>query len=330
MDKKKVEDFLNGKDSVKGEQIFNKWYDSFPEVQYHAEIDTQLLQKEVDRIKNGKQPVVKVIYFSSAWRKIAAVVLPLIIASAIITYSNRSALLNVFDPVAYSQSAVPAGKRTQVTLADGSIVWLNAGSSLRYPENFKRTTREVYLSGEAFFEVARDEHKPFIVYTKNLAVRVLGTSFNIQAYPERDKEEVTVVTGKVNVTGTSTSNAKESVNLVPGQRATYATTKEVSAISLQHNLRTEGVGVWRESKLVFDGMSVRDIVLTLQQHYAASVTLGDSSLSEQKISAEFVEVLPLEKVLGLLSVTLNTCYSKEGENYVLGAEACRSVKKESN
>ena len=111
----------------------------------------------------------------------------------------------------------PRGMKTTILLSDGTKVKLNSETSLRYPEYFSDSVRIVYLKGEAFFEVERDESKPFIVISKGIRTKVLGTSFDIRAYPDEVELSVGVVEGKVQVTGTDKSGVSLDHQLLPNQ-----------------------------------------------------------------------------------------------------------------
>ena len=136
------------------------------------------------------------------------------------------------DRISYSQAIqkenlvfntlnIPNGKKFKVELSDGTIVHLNSGSSLRYPVNFLSTgPRQVYLSGEAYFAVSRNELNPFIVHVNDLGVKVLGTKFNISAYTEDKSIDVVLVEGAVSLDG-KTGQKEDAVTLTPGQKGSY-------------------------------------------------------------------------------------------------------------
>jgi transmembrane sensor len=118
---------------------------------------------------------------------------------SVLGFYNRLQILDVVSPIAQKQFSTVNGQVASLTLADGTRVWLNGGSKLSYPEAFRGDKREITLTGEAFLEVTHDAKKSFIVHTGNIRTQVLGTSFNVKAYPEDSFVKVDVVTGKVGV-----------------------------------------------------------------------------------------------------------------------------------
>jgi ferric-dicitrate binding protein FerR (iron transport regulator) len=133
-------------------------------------------------------------------------------------------LMNNFkrtDNQGMNEISVPLGSKTTLVLGDGTKIWLNSGSKLKYPQKFQGNFREVTLTGEAFFDVAKDAYKPFIVKTSALNIKVLGTTFNVKSYPEEGTIETTLVKGAVTITQNNLSQQKEAIYLKPNQRATY-------------------------------------------------------------------------------------------------------------
>ncbi len=118
-----------------------------------------------------------------------------------------------------NQIIIPYGKRSDITLADGTHIWLNSGSQLSYPSEFKTDSREVYLSGEAFFDVKANPNKPFYVITRDIKIKVLGTRFNVSSYNEDNTTQTVLLKGKV-TTGKNKIFA-QTIDLMPGERMIY-------------------------------------------------------------------------------------------------------------
>lgn len=132
-------------------------------------------------------------------------------------YLNWTRVLNTVDPIKQEQASTAFGERRQLTLTDGTQIWIGPGSTLTYPAKFRGDTREIRVSGEAYLEVAHDAVHPFIVHTAKLDTRVLGTSFDVEAYADQADVKVTLLTGKVRVTAL---NRKE-VEIMPNEQATF-------------------------------------------------------------------------------------------------------------
>ena len=165
--------------------------------------------------------------------------------------------------------SVPQGKVAMLRLPDGTTVWLNAFSSLIYPTDFpKGEPRHVQLKGEAYFAVARDGERPFVVDCDGLQTRVLGTEFNIRSYADNDPC-VTLVKGSVEVT-----TGKGLVLLHPNQSATVNT---AGTLSVDSEVDTEPITCWRDNRFYFDGQSLRDIMIEVGRWYNMDVMIGSNS-----------------------------------------------------
>jgi transmembrane sensor len=172
---------------------------------------------------------------------------------------------------AMNQVHIPYGKRSLLTLADGTRIWMNSGSQLSYPATFEGQTREVYLSGEAFFEVAHDPQKPFFVITQDLKIKVLGTRFNVTSYSSDKTTQAVLVEGKVSA-GKNRMFAK-TMELTPGERIVYDKTQQsLSRDKVDINLYTS----WINGYLIFDREPVREIFTRLERYYNQSIIMDNS------------------------------------------------------
>lgn len=203
--------YLNRRSTEEENRLFDDFFESYQQkdpVEVSAEARQEIRERIWARI--NKQPAEKraTVFRLPVIMKIAAAVL-LLISFGLAFYPQRQAAADI-------TVMAQKGERKEVLLSDGTVVTLNAGSRLIYPEVFKGKERTVQLEGEAFFDVARDEHKPFSVFTESLHTTVLGTSFNVSAY-KGEENTVTVMTGKVQIT--SAINRDNSVMLTPDQQA---------------------------------------------------------------------------------------------------------------
>ena len=183
----------------------------------------------------------------------AAVVLLIGVAFAIQYFSGTTVPMVAME----TQSDV----LRSVEMPDGSTIWLNRASSLEYPESFAGSERRVVLKGEAFFDVVRNEEKPFIVQTDAGEVQVLGTSFNVRAYPGEDFEEVQVVSGKVAYNPSAVSQKTE---LVAGQWSKYE--KKAKRLTPDNNADPNRLA-WKTGKAVFETTPMRKILETMEHMY---------------------------------------------------------------
>ena len=164
------------------------------------------------------------------------------------------------------------GRKSTIHLSDGSTIYLNAESSITYPQKFSDSLRIVELKGEAFFEVSHDKIKPFIVRTGSIDVRVLGTSFNVQAFEEMDNTVVSLSSGKVELEGhRGNPNTNDSVVLLPGQSINYNNKNNAfGEVSTFDPVLEFG---WKDGILAFDNASVSEVVETLERWYNVDIQL---------------------------------------------------------
>ncbi len=194
-----------------------------------------------------------------------------------------------------------------IMLEDSTRVWLNAASSLEFPDHFEGEKREVYLTGEAFFDVKHADNIPFIIHTGDVATTVLGTSFNIKAYPGQKAITVAVSNGKVKVTRKDDLVAV----LTKGQQVKIEENKPKAA---EKAIAVTKVAAWQQGDLVFDDESLRDIVADIQRIYNVSVRLSDKIDKEALFSTSFRKEIGIEQALQVLCRLTDTEFSiKEGE-----------------
>lgn len=195
--------------------------------------------------------------------------------------------------VKYNTLQTPQGGQFAVVLPDGSKAWLNAASSLRYPTAFAGNNRTVELTGEAYFEIAPDQHKPFVVEVNNMKVQVLGTSFNIMAYHEENAVKTTLVTGSVKV-----SSAGGARHLLPGQQAAFDK-QEQFTIS---NADVNAVIAWKEGKFEFNGEEIIVVLRQIARWYDLQLQLPEGT-PEGHLSASFPRGTSLENVMKMLELS---------------------------
>jgi len=205
--------------------------------------------------------------------------------------------------------ATRAQENKEVKLPDGSVIWLAQNSTLRYAKNLQTARqREVELSGEAFFDIAKKEDQPFVIEALETTTEVLGTSFNILARKEQEAVFVSVVTGKVRF---SKENKKEELYLEPGMQGKYTRATE----ALQ-KLETENQNFlsWKTGALQFNNTTLQEVLTDLGRHYGVQFELQNKTLGTQRITTSF-ENEPLEDVLQVLQTLLDVQVVKDGNKY---------------
>jgi transmembrane sensor len=207
------------------------------------------------------------------------------------------------------------GQRVQVQLTDGSRIHLNAASKITYPEQFESDNRTIHLTGEAYFDINRDE-RPFIVYTDEVVVEILGTEFNVQAY-EGEDVEVVVADGQVEVKLASNTNG-ESAILQRGEMARVDRSAESGFILMQGVDLQRHLG-WMEYRLIFDDTPMNRVFRQLERWYGVDINYTDPAIAEMTLSANF-EDEPLQAVLQVIKLALNLEYEIRGNNVTFYAE----------
>ncbi|MCI5084226.1 MAG: FecR domain-containing protein [Saprospiraceae bacterium] len=190
-------------------------------------------------------------------------------------------------------------EKREWTLPDGSTVWLNEKTRLRYVDSTAIGQRWVELSGEAFFDVERDENKPFVIHSGNAITSVLGTSFNVRAYPEEEQVEVTVETGLVRLA--KADEKTEEVQLVAGNTGLYDDQKQKV---IKRADKLENANAWRTGKLSFSDVRVSEIKQTLERQFDQKIKLVNPAIGDCQFKLEEQEA-NLELILKMMSFAMD-------------------------
>ena len=209
--------------------------------------------------------------------------------------------------ISYNTIQTPKGGQYQVILPDGTKVWLNAASSLKYPEVFTGAERRVELTGEAYFEVAKNKAKPFHVKNHNQDVEVLGTHFNIDSYLDDNTIKTTLLEGSVRV-----SNGKSVRILKPGEQA-IAEASGAGSIRLVANVDTDDETAWKNGLFQFSNADLKTILNQLERWY--DINIDYSSIPDKKYNGMVPRKAKLSEVLKMLEKTGNIKFEiVEGRN----------------
>lgn len=215
--------------------------------------------------------------------RVAAVLLPLIAVSSIYLYnSSQVEMIEVITLV---------GERKELTLPDGSTVWINGCSKVTYPNKFNDATREIQLVGEAYFSVEKSQTKRFIVSTKEITVKVLGTQFNVKAYPDDQFITATLASGSIAV-----SAPDKEYTLRPNQELIY---NSVDKSSLIQTTSLEAIG-WKDGNIVFNDVTIYEIFKVLERQYDIKINYKQNALLNDKYSLKFTHDEPIEQVISVL------------------------------
>lgn len=202
---------------------------------------------------------------------------------------------NEVEELVYNKLTVPYGKKFQIILSDGTKVHLNAGTSLKYPVKFiKGENRQVFLDGEAYFEVTKDESNPFVVSADEIDIRVLGTQFNVSSYPEDDHINTVLIEGAVSVYNKDEAyNPETTTILKPGFKAAWE--KKNNQIVIEE-ADTEMYTAWINGRIIFRHTSFKNIIKKLERHYNVVIVNNNEALSNEQFAASF-DIETIEQVL---------------------------------
>lgn len=241
---------------------------------------------------------------------IAASVLLLFSLGIFLQKSNSSTIKNIVAKA----STVPPQKQTSftrnVTLPDGSTVVLHAGSTINYPSKFTAKTREIALVGEAYFDIKHDSKRPFIIHTGKVRTTVLGTAFDIKAWPEQKSIIVSVMRGKVRVENENKVLAVLTIN----QQISY---NLQNAAAKHQKVNTEEIVTnWAKQDLNFDGATLEAIAQTLSKRYGKNININNLQLAQTQIVSSFVGTESLENILDILCTVIPNAQFIEKNNEI--------------
>lgn len=311
------------------EVIFREWLEHSEENRYHFRLLKQEWEANRPRYKIVNSEEIKDIIWNEGvnsekrhlhksprslsfnlpfYFKVAAVLVVLISATMVfVQYSDDIQHDNKSEKV-WVTKANPIGQKSKIFLPDGTEVWLNAGSDLRYIERFTDSARIVYLNGEAFFSVVKDIDRPFTVISNNVNTTALGTSFNVNAFKEN--VEVALISGKVQVVGIDAGSSEGQVVLEPGEMALYNDTNQVFAVS---KYDIEQVAGWKDGILYFKDTPFSEVLRKLELWYGVRITLKGNTTITEHYTGKFTNE-NLRNVLESMSFALDFEYKLKDKN----------------
>lgn len=235
-----------------------------------AQIENRLFNAPATR-KAEKKSI-----YTKLYRIAAVIMLPIV--SVGITYYIMKDSAKIESRVQLVECIVPNGEMRTITLPDSSVVIVNSGSMLIYPEKFTHS-RDIFLNGEAYFTVTKDESKPFIVKTTDMDIEVLGTVFNVNAYTNSDKTSTTLESGKVSVTLKNASH--EQLALSPDECATY---NRRTGLLEKSTVKVENIKAWTDGNMVIQSMTINEVMKFVERKYDMEVSVRSHNYDHQRIT----------------------------------------------
>lgn len=343
--------YLEKSISPKDEELLVQWIKNNPNslkewselsqlwnlVSVAGKFNDELMEKEwnllLGKIENSNQIKTKPNSLFWYWMpRVAAVFLLGMVFSAAIFYSVFN---NKNNELVYHEINTPAGAKSKVTLPDGSEIWLNASSSIKYSNRFGKKQREVFLTGEAFFDVVKNKSKIFVVQASELRIKAYGTSFNVKSYPDENTVEATLIDGSIGVTRTAFGKKKQDEVMLernqrvvyyrPNQKINEVQTEEITKETKPDRVNTESnkltymisKGIdpqiftsWKEGKLIISSDDLENIAVMLERKYDVKIHFENESLKKLKFTGT-IENETVEHVLEAIGIAAHIDYLLE-------------------
>lgn len=270
------------------------------------EVDSRV-EKKIFEVITHERRIKKNFLFSHFWKVASVILLICTFGLSFLIYDgNRSSKVDDQQWIV----RVEKGQKANMTLPDGTQVWLNSDSKITYNSNFNQANRDINLEGEAFFEVAKNENNPFVVHAKQMSVKAIGTAFNVKAYNDDPDIITTLVSGKVRV-----NTPAQSQLLKPNQRLVYEKNERRTSISNEQDI--ESFSAWRENELVFNDQNFKSITKVLERHYNIRFVFEDSQLETYCFSGAIPNT-SLESLLEIFTLTSPMSYEIKDSVIYLG------------
>jgi transmembrane sensor len=295
------------RDGKLNQEFFKIWNQIHPEEQITS-IDENRLFRDIEQ----RISVPSLWRPSFVWARAAAVLL-LVLGGGIIYFYLSNPAQKKKQPLAAANKLIPSS-HSLIKLPDGSSVLLNKNSRLDYA-TFTGNNREVVLSGEAYFDIAKDKLHPFVIHTGKLKTRVLGTAFNIRAYPEESDVTVTVTRGKVEVE----MEDKTLGIITPNQQISF---NKRNGSTIQQQVFADSILVWKQNDLVFDNINFEEAAVIISNLFNVSVSFANERLKNCRFTASFLNENNIDQVLTVLCDVNNASYEKKNDTIIIKGQGC--------
>jgi ferric-dicitrate binding protein FerR (iron transport regulator) len=225
--------------------------------------------------------------------------------------------LKINQPEEWYETYVPRGEKAILTLPDGTKIWLNAETTLKYPATQLKDKRIVSLSGEGFFKVAKNEDVPFVVKTENYDVVVKGTSFNIMTYEDFDRSETALLSGSIEIENIIGKSSDKTVKLKPGQKIVFHKAEHNFSI-VDANLEREAA--WKDNLFIFKDIKFEELCRRLERWYDVDISLADPELKEIRYNGNFRNEETIWQVLDIIQITTPIRYELKNRKLIIYKE----------
>jgi len=295
------------RNNEKSDQLEHLLYDHWKSLQTNPDDDSLDYHKVLDQLKSQSQYTAT---YRFIWYKIAAAIVLLIMSTFAVLYivNKQQTEFDDFE-LAYN----PRGEKSHHVLSDGTHVWLNSASSLHFPQIFENQERAVYLEGEAFFQVAENQKVPFVIHTDKMKVQVLGTSFNVSAYPDDEQVSTTLVDGSVSIAlPEALVSGQKDLFLSPNQRLSFS--KKSNQVKLE-KVNTDLYTSWKEGRLVFSDENFETVAKKLERWFNINIDLING-IKDERFTGKFSNE-SLEQVLEIVNASTPIDFTISGDKIII-------------
>lgn len=308
MDKEILYRFFDGTASYKEEEAVCDWAEASAEnqdelIKERKYFDVLLVQ---NKINTKKRTANRITYYLGNTVKYAAAISILLVCGL-----HAYNLISSNSAIAYNTLSVPAGQRANLILSDGTNVWLNSGTKMQYPASFAKDKREVILNGEAYFEVTKDQKKPFIVQTDKYNIEVLGTKFNVDAYGD-DKNQFSAALMEGSIQLTDNLDVSDKTLLAPQQKADY-----INGRLVIDTIRNYDIYRWKEGLICFEQVTFKELMKEFEKSYDLRIVVENKKLDTYICSGKFRVADGLDFILHVLQRDVKFEFSRNEDNSIL-------------
>jgi transmembrane sensor len=321
MKKRNFKKPVKGQLTPEDENLIKRYFEVAADAD-HSERSTSFHKDGVyDRIRQTLEKREKTVNIYNLWKYVASVA---VVAGVLFAAGYRYLQVSSnHQNIAYKQQEALRGHISKIELPDGTLVWLNAGSKLSFPENFCEDKREVGLEGEAYFEVKHETQRPFLVHTQSVVTQVLGTTFNVRSYAESGRIKVSVLSGKVAVYETD----KAGKNITPqplmvtaNQEVIYSKVNRQLAYNTKQVISADAAA-WKEGNLIFKNTELSEVINVLERRYNIDIAL-DSTMLNCPVTVDFNNQ-PIKQIMQILPHLVEGKLSESKGIYRLSGAGCQ-------
>lgn len=304
-------------DEIRENEASRNYFEAYENTFAQKHLDTTSIQKEWDQFHSkylNQTNVRKLQLIRNISRYAAVIGLAVLLATG---YSLFEKWSQAREPMVWYETYVPRGEKTQLTLPDGTKVWLNAETTLKFPAGNYMEDRRMQLSGEGYFEVEKNEDVPFVVQTSDYDVIVRGTSFNIMAYEDFKRVETSLLSGSVEIRNIEGAAPDRRLKLKPGQKLIFD--KEENRVTVK-NTDLDGEVAWKDNLFMFSDVRFEELCRRLERWYDVDITLADQELRKIRYTGNFKNEETIWQVLDVIKITTPIRYELKNRKLTIYKE----------